>query len=59
MSYVGMEPGPAVGEIMDILLEKRIEDGPYAAREAYEIAREWAIERGRGDPGPVPVSEEE
>lgn len=59
MSYVGMEPGPAVGEIMDILLEKRIEDGPYPAREAYEVARHWAIERGMDDPGPAPVSEEE
>ncbi len=59
MSYVGMQPGPAVGEIMDILLEKRIEDGPYSAREAYEIARDWAIEQGMADPGPVPASEEE
>ncbi len=59
MSYLGMEPGPAVGEVMDILLEKRIEDGPYPAREAYEIARDWAIEQGMGDPGPVPVFEEE
>lgn len=59
MSYVGVEPGPAVGEIMDILLEKRIEDGPYPESEAYRIAREWAIERGMLDPGPAPVSEEE
>lgn len=59
MSYVGMEPGPAVGEIMDLLLEKRIEDGPYPAREAYEIVRDWVIEQGMDDPGPAPASEDE
>lgn len=59
MAYLGMEPGPAVGEIMDILLEKRIEDGPYTVSEAYETARSWAIERGMGDPGSPPDPEEE
>lgn len=59
MDYLGMEPGPAVGEIMDVLLEKRIEDGPYQREEGYAIARSWAIERGMPDPGPVPADEEE
>ncbi|HEU4895228.1 MAG TPA: CCA tRNA nucleotidyltransferase [Acidimicrobiia bacterium] len=59
MSYLGMEPGPAVGEIMDILLEKRIDDGPYPVSEALEIARRWALERGMPDPGPPPDPEEE
>lgn len=58
MGYLGMEPGPAVGEIMGILLEKRIDDGPYPASEAYRIAREWALGRGMDDPGPVPDEEE-
>ena len=42
MEFLGIEPGPRVGEIMEILLEKRIEDGPYSREEALAIAREWA-----------------
>ena len=59
MSYLGIDPGPKVGEIMDILVEKRIDDGPYGRREAYEVARAWAIERGLSDPGEPPADEEE
>ncbi|HEX6287222.1 MAG TPA: CCA tRNA nucleotidyltransferase [Acidimicrobiia bacterium] len=59
MSYLGIDPGPKVGEIMDILLEKRIDDGPYSRREAYGVARTWAIERGLADPGEPPPDEEE
>lgn len=59
MAYLDMDPGPAVGEIMDILLEKRIDDGPYPVSEALEIAREWALAKGMADPGPVPDREEE
>jgi poly(A) polymerase len=59
MAYLDMGPGPAVGEIMDILLEKRIDDGPYPVSEALEIAREWALAKGMADPGPVPDREEE
>jgi poly(A) polymerase len=59
MAYLDLGPGPAVGEIMDILLEKRIDDGPYPVSEALEIARQWALARGMPDPGPVPDQEEE
>lgn len=59
MSYLGMEPGPKVGEIMDLLLEKRIDDGPYTPTEAFGIAREWAVEQGWADPGPPPDLEDE
>jgi poly(A) polymerase len=59
MRYLGMEPGPAVGEIMTILLEKRIDEGPYPASEAYGLARSWALEQGIPDPGPAPDLEEE
>jgi poly(A) polymerase len=58
MAYLGMDPGPAVGEIMDLLLEKRIDDGPYSRRAAYELARSWATERGMDDPGPPPDEDE-
>ena len=46
MDLLGIEPGPKVGEIMDILLEKRINDGPYSKEEAFEIAKDWAAEQG-------------
>ncbi|HEY7704637.1 MAG TPA: CCA tRNA nucleotidyltransferase [Acidimicrobiia bacterium] len=50
MRYLGLEPGPLVGEVMDLLYERRIESGPYPAGEAYALLREWAIEHGRPDP---------
>lgn len=46
MSFLGVEPGPLVGEIMRMLLEIRIEEGPYSEEEAYRLVREWADERG-------------
>lgn len=55
MSYLGIPPGPEVGEIMKILLERRIEEGPYSAGEALETARRWQIGKGRDDPGPPPA----
>ncbi|MFZ0012528.1 MAG: CCA tRNA nucleotidyltransferase [Acidimicrobiia bacterium] len=59
MSYLTLAPGPKVGEIMDILLEKRIEDGPYSKHTGYEVARDWAVSNGMPDPGPPPGHEEE
>lgn len=46
MEALGLEPGPLVGEIMEILLEKRINDGPYSKQEALELAQSWAKEKG-------------
>jgi poly(A) polymerase len=37
MTYLGIEPSREVGRIMDMLLEKRIEDGPYTTEEAYKV----------------------
>ncbi|MEX0795670.1 MAG: CCA tRNA nucleotidyltransferase [Acidimicrobiia bacterium] len=48
MELLGIDPGPRVGEIMGVLLEKRINDGPYSKEEAYDIATEWAREQGIG-----------
>lgn len=59
MSYVGIEPGPKVGEIMRILLDRRIDEGPYTRREAYETTRAWALGQGLPDPGEPPETEEE
>jgi poly(A) polymerase len=59
MEYLGIQPGPMVGEIMDMLLERRIEEGPYSVGEAHRLVREWALSKGIPDPGPPPASEEE
>lgn len=53
MEYLGVEPGPLVGEIMDMLLERRIEEGEYSPEEAYAAVRRFALERGMPDPGPA------
>ena len=52
MTYLNIDPGPLVGEIMSLLLEKRIDDGPYSEVEAMAIVRDWAVEQGIPDPGP-------
>jgi poly(A) polymerase len=59
MAYLGIGPGPKIGDIMDLMLERRIDEGPYGAAEAYSMVREWALEQGMSDPGPPPQEEEE
>lgn len=44
--FLGITPGPLVGEIMEMLLERRIEEGPYPPEEAYRQLRQFAHERG-------------
>ncbi|HSG80049.1 MAG TPA: CCA tRNA nucleotidyltransferase [Acidimicrobiia bacterium] len=46
MSFLGVKPGPIVGEALDLLLEHRLDEGPYSEDEAYEMLRSWAAERG-------------
>ncbi len=46
MRYLGIEPGPLVGEAMKMLMEHRIDHGPYSEEEAYEMLGSWAQERG-------------
>ncbi|MGH8915021.1 MAG: CCA tRNA nucleotidyltransferase [Acidimicrobiia bacterium] len=58
MAYLGIGPGPSIGDIMGLMLERRIEEGPYSVTEAYQMAREWAMARGIPDPG-LPPDEEE
>ncbi len=41
MEYLGIPPSRRVGEIMRMLLEKRIEDGPYSREEAFALLDEW------------------
>ncbi len=46
MAHLGLESGPQVGEVMEMLYERRIEDGPFNEDEAYVMLDEWAAERG-------------
>jgi poly(A) polymerase len=45
MEFLGIPPGPSVGEVMRVLTEHRIEHGPYSVEEAFELVREWADRR--------------
>ena len=56
MAYLGIAPGPLVGAILEVLLDKRIDDGPYERSEAFAIVREFALAEGMDDPGPPPSS---
>ncbi len=59
MAYLGIEQGPTVGEIMKLLLERRIDEGPYSVADAYVFVREWAMGKEMPDPGDPLVLEEE
>lgn len=41
MAHLDISPSRAVGEIMDMLLERRIEEGPYTPEVAYELLDRW------------------
>jgi len=42
MEHLGLPPGRAVGEIMKMLTERRIEEGPYTEEEAFALLDDWA-----------------
>ncbi len=44
MRHLGIKPGPKVGAAMDLLLEHRLDEGPYSAEEAYQLLDEWAAD---------------
>ncbi|HUF83023.1 MAG TPA: CCA tRNA nucleotidyltransferase [Acidimicrobiia bacterium] len=46
MEFLGIQPGPLVGEALDFLLEARLDEGPIEQADAYERLRAWAAERG-------------
>ncbi len=41
MRHLDLKPSRQVGVIMNMLLEHRIEEGPYTAEEAYAMLDEW------------------
>ncbi|MFQ5947330.1 MAG: CCA tRNA nucleotidyltransferase [Acidimicrobiia bacterium] len=50
MEFLGIEPGPKVGEAIEMLTEHRIDEGPYTEEEAFVLLRRWAGEQGLGVP---------
>ena len=46
MQFLGVKPGPVVGEAREFLLELRLDEGPIEPADAYERLRAWAHERG-------------
>jgi poly(A) polymerase len=52
MEFLGVPPGPIVGQALAYLLELRLEEGEIGEAEAYKRLAEWAREQGieAGDP---------
>jgi poly(A) polymerase len=46
MAFLGIEPGPLVGEALDFLLEARLDQGPITEDDACARLAEWARARG-------------
>ncbi len=46
MEALGIEPGPRVGEAMTMLLEHRLDHGPYSEEEALELLHSWWAAQG-------------
>jgi poly(A) polymerase len=46
MAFLGVEPGPIVGDALDHLLEIRLDEGPMSDNDAYRRLADWARERG-------------
>ncbi|MDQ1476792.1 MAG: poly(A) polymerase [Actinomycetota bacterium] len=46
MEFLGVPPGPVVGEALEFLLELRLDEGPMDEAEAYVRLAAWARERG-------------
>ena len=44
MEYLNIDPGPRVGVAMNLLLEYRIDEGPYSPEEAYELLDGWVAD---------------
>jgi poly(A) polymerase len=51
MAFLGIGPGPLVGEALEVLTEHRIDHGPYSVEEAYELLQKWAAAKGLSIPG--------
>lgn len=54
MEFLGVEPGPIVGQALAYLLELRLEEGEMGEPEAYKRLTEWAREQGVEPSGEAP-----
>lgn len=41
MGHLGLSPGPRVGEAMNMLLERRLDKGPFSKEEAFAMLDDW------------------
>jgi poly(A) polymerase len=46
IAYLGIPPGPAIGEALDALLEARLDEGPIDLDDAYRRLDLWAAAHG-------------
>jgi poly(A) polymerase len=46
MDFLGVAPGPVVGDALEFLLEARLDEGPIARDDAYARLAAWARARG-------------
>jgi poly(A) polymerase len=46
MRFLGVAPGPIVGDALEFLLELRLDEGPLSEDEARARLAAWASERG-------------
>ena len=46
MEFLGVAPGPIVGEAREFLLDLRLDEGPLTDEDAYARLATWAKERG-------------
>jgi poly(A) polymerase len=51
MQFLGIEPGPMIGEALAFLLEERLEHGPISEDDARDRLAAWARSRGIEPPG--------
>jgi poly(A) polymerase len=49
MQFLDIPPGPLIGEVMEMLYERRIEDGPYSEEEAFGLVRKWWDDRASAE----------
>lgn len=56
MEFLGVEPGPLVGQALAFLLEIRLEEGQIGEAAAYKRLAEWAREQGIEPTGEPPVA---
>ena len=46
MAYLSIEPGPLVGEALQMLMEHRLDHGPFEPEQAHRLLDDWAAAHG-------------